>query len=35
MNTEKIKKELVWIRQFIHKKDDDRAVEAKLKEKNT
>ena len=26
MSTEKIKKELVWIRQFIHKKDDENVV---------
>jgi len=26
MNLEKIKKELVWIRQFIHKKDDENVV---------
>ena len=26
MSAEKIKKELVWIRQFIHKKDDENVV---------
>jgi hypothetical protein len=26
MSTEKIKKELIWIRQFIHKKDDENVV---------